>query len=69
MNYPYKNLENFTLPKLLERSVELYASRDALGEAGGAIFSYKKLGEKVNATAAMLQHHGIKKGGQSRSFE
>lgn len=62
MNYPYKNLENFTLPKLLERSVELYGSRDALGEAGGAIFSYKKLGEKVNATASMLQHHGIKKG-------
>lgn len=62
MKYPYENLENFTLPSLLHRSVELYSENDALGDAGGDIFSYKELVQKVNATAELLQNNGIKKG-------
>ena len=29
MMYPYKNLENFTLPSLFDRSIELYKDEDA----------------------------------------
>jgi len=62
MNYPYENLENFTLPSLLSRSVSLYGDKDALGKAGGDIFTYEELGRKVDATVELLQKNGIKKG-------
>lgn len=62
MTYPYENLENFTLPSLLERSVSLYGDKDALGKAGGEIFTYKEFGQKVNAIALLLQENGIRKG-------
>jgi len=62
MIYPYKNLENFTLPTLLERSISLYGNRDALAKVGGESFSYTDLGEKVHAMAKLLQDNGIKKG-------
>ena len=62
MNYPYENLENFTLGSLLERSLALYANNDAFGAAGGEIFSYREFGKKVEAMALLLQENGIKKG-------
>ncbi len=62
MNYPYENLENFTLGALLRRSRELYGDRDALGEAGGTIFNYSEFGQKVDTAATLLQENGIKKG-------
>ena len=62
MIYPYENLENFTLPALLKRSIELYGKREALGKAGGEVFTYAELGEKVSYTAHLLQENGITKG-------
>jgi len=62
MTYPYENLENFTLPNLLARSVSLYGDRDALGKAGGEIFTYEEFGQSVENMASLLQHNGIKKG-------
>ena len=38
MKYPYSNLENFTLPNLLKRSVQLYGENPALGKAGAEAF-------------------------------
>ena len=62
MTYPYKNLENFTLPSLLKRSVELYGEREALGKAGGDSFTYNELGEKVQQMIQILQDNGVTKG-------
>ncbi|MEA2091762.1 MAG: AMP-binding protein [Campylobacterota bacterium] len=62
MNYPYENLENFTLPNLLERSVELYADEDALGKAGQDAMKYSELNEKVQEMIELLQKNGISKG-------
>ena len=62
MKYPYENLENFTLPALLERSLGLYGKRDAFGVAGGEIFNYEEFGKKVQKVATLLQENGIKKG-------
>jgi long-chain acyl-CoA synthetase len=62
MKYPYENLENFTLPSLLKRSIELYGEREALGKAGGEAFTYAEFGEKVSNMAKLLHNHGIVKG-------
>jgi long-chain acyl-CoA synthetase len=62
MKYPYENLENFTLPSMLSRSVTLYGDKEALGKAGGEVFTYKEFGARVEAMAALLQQNGIKKG-------
>ena len=62
MTYPYENLENFTLSSLLERSIELYGEKDALGKAGQEPFTYKELGEKVHNMIKVLQDNGITKG-------
>lgn len=62
MTYPYKNLENFTLPSLLKRSVELYGEREALGKAGGEIFTYSEFADKVSSMAQLLLENGIVKG-------
>lgn len=62
MTYPYENLENFTLPTLLERSVKLYATRDLFGKAGESAFSYKEFHEKVQSMVSLLKENGISKG-------
>ena len=55
MNYPYENLENFTLRAFLERSVKLYKSRDALCKISHKPMSYAKLHTTVLETAKILQ--------------
>jgi len=62
MIYPYENLENFTLPSLLKRSVELYGERDALGKAGEKAFSYNEFNIKVEEMVTLLQSNGICEG-------
>jgi len=62
MIYPYENLENFTLPSLLHRSVSLYSDKDALGKVGGESFTYKEMQESISKMVAHLQENGIKKG-------
>lgn len=62
MIYPYKNLENFTLPALLNRSVEIYGQRDAFSFVSKQAFTYRELGEKVKAMMQLLNNKGIAKG-------
>lgn len=62
MTYPYENLENFTLPSLLERSVSLYKNEDALAKVGQAPMKYGELGEKVHSMIKLLKDNGISKG-------
>ena len=62
MTYPYENLENFTLPNLLQRSVELYGSNAALGKAGQKACTYNELNDKVFKMITMLKENGISKG-------
>ncbi len=62
MKYPYENLENFTLPNLLKRSIELYANNDAFGKAGEDTFTYSEFNHKVLKMVQLLQENGISKG-------
>ncbi len=62
MTYPYENLENFTLPSLLNRSVELYSDQDALGKAGQNAMKYSQLNSNVQEMVALLRNNGITKG-------
>ncbi|MBU1658132.1 AMP-binding protein [bacterium] len=62
MLYPYENLENFTLAKLLERTVKLYANEPSFAKVGEIPMSYKEFNDKVRQIAKLLQDHGIEKG-------
>ena len=62
MQYPYKNLENFTLPALLNRSVELYGENDVLSKVSQEAMSYNELYENVVQNVELLKNNGIKKG-------
>ncbi|EDZ62491.1 Long-chain-fatty-acid--CoA ligase [Sulfurimonas gotlandica GD1] len=62
MNYPYENLENFTLPRLFDRSVNRYGEEPSLAKVGEEPMSYNQLNEKVKATVQLLQKSGISKG-------
>ncbi|MCD6433650.1 MAG: AMP-binding protein [Sulfurimonas sp.] len=62
MTYPYENLENFTLPALLNRSVELYSDEDVLGKVGEKAMTYSQLNEKVQSMIKLLRENGISKG-------
>jgi long-chain acyl-CoA synthetase len=62
MKYPYSNLENFTLPNLLKRSVQLYGENPALGKAGAEAFTYNDLAQSVQDMVQILQENGISKG-------
>lgn len=62
MTYPYKNLENFTLPSLLNRSVDMYNNEDVLSKVGQTPMKYSELNEKVHSMAKLLKENGISKG-------
>lgn len=62
MTYPYENLENFTLPALLKRSVNLYGQRDAFGKAGQEAMNYTEFNTLVHEMISLLQNNGIEKG-------
>ena len=62
MIYPYKNLENFTLPSLLDRSVNIYADKAVLGKAGEEAMSYSEFNEKIQQMITLLTENGISKG-------
>jgi long-chain acyl-CoA synthetase len=62
MNYPYENLENFTLPRLLDRTVKLYGDESALTKVGESPITYNELNAKVQHTVELLQKSGISKG-------
>ncbi|MDA3909246.1 MAG: AMP-binding protein [Sulfurimonas sp.] len=62
MNYPYENLENFTLPKLFDRSVKLYGEDPSFAKVGQEPMSYNQLNKTVQRTVQLLQKSGIFKG-------
>ena len=62
MNYPYENLENFTLPSLINRSVKLYKNRPVLSYVKENKMSYEELGEKIQSMMKLLKENGITKG-------
>lgn len=62
MIYPYENLENFTLPSLLERSVSLYEHEDVLGKVGQSAIKYGEFNAKVQSMIKLLKQNGISKG-------
>ena len=62
MKYPYENLENFTLPSLLERANNLYADQPSFGKAGESAMTYAEFYEKTMQMVNLLQENGIKKG-------
>jgi len=62
MNYPYENLENFTLPSLFNRSINLFGKYDALGWANQKAMTYDEVNQKVMAMVKLLQENGISRG-------
>lgn len=62
MKYPYDNLNYYTLPNLLNRSIKLYEKRSSLGMVGKDAMSYGELMEKIEQTTKLLQENGIFKG-------
>jgi len=62
MTYPYENLENFTLPSLLKRSVELYSGEDSFGKTGEKAMNYLEFNQRVQEMVELLRNNGISKG-------
>ena len=62
MTYPYENLDNFTLPSLLERSVKLYGQRDVLSFISQEALSYEAFDAKIKEMIELLRENGISKG-------
>ncbi|MDH4944024.1 AMP-binding protein [Sulfurimonas sp. C5] len=62
MLYPYKNLENYTLGALLDRSVALYGERDSFSNVGKKAMSYRELDDKIKSMVKLLTEKGINKG-------
>jgi long-chain acyl-CoA synthetase len=62
MKYPYENLDYYTLPNLLDRSVSLYKDRPLFGKVAQKAFSYGEFKEQVTKVSELLQQYGIKKG-------
>ena len=55
-------IERFTIPEIVEKSSERYASRPALALVGGEALLYRDLEPKTRRIAALLSLLGIKKG-------
>jgi len=62
MQYPYENLENFTLPALLNRSVKLYGNNKVLSKVSQEAMLYKEFYNNVFSMIKLLKDNGIKKG-------
>jgi len=62
MTYPYENLEDFTLPSLLNRTVKLYSEQDSFGHAGQKAMKYSEFNEKVHSMIKLLRANGVSKG-------
>ena len=62
MNYPYYDLNYYTLPNLLNRSIKLYRERPSFGVVDKRAMSYGEFMEKVEQTVELLASNGISKG-------
>ncbi|MDA7816675.1 AMP-binding protein [Sulfurimonas sp.] len=62
MKYPYNNLENFTLPKLLESSTTLYRDNPLFAKVGENPSSYNDFYNDVICMVNLLKENGISQG-------
>ena len=62
MIYPYDNLENFTLPDLIDRSIKLYPEQTALCKVAHEGITYTGLNTHLQAMVELLKKNGISKG-------
>jgi long-chain acyl-CoA synthetase len=62
MIYPYENLESFTLPSLLNRSVNLFADNPVLSKVAQEPITYKEFDKSVKEIISLLRKNGISKG-------
>ncbi|MCK4974217.1 MAG: AMP-binding protein, partial [Sulfurimonas sp.] len=62
MQYPYDNLENFTLPSLLNRSVKLYGNQPFSAVVGEEAISYGEFMQEIQQMVELLTANGISKG-------
>ncbi len=62
MKYPYENLDTFTLPNLLDRSVELYRDKKVLSKVDQELMTYNELAYNVHNIIQILKNNGVKKG-------
>jgi len=62
MLYPYENLENFTLPALLKRSVSLYGEKKVFSKVAQKPMSYNEFNDAVLEMIRLLKNNGIRKG-------
>lgn len=59
MTYPYENINNYTLPNLLNRSISLYANSDALSKLSEVPMTYSEFSNRVQEMVKLLQENGI----------
>jgi len=62
MKYPYENLDTFTLPNLLDRSVELYQDKKVLSKVDQEPMTYNELAYNVHNIIQILKNNGVRKG-------
>jgi long-chain acyl-CoA synthetase len=62
MQYPYENLEDFTLRSLINRSIELYPNAPALAKVNQDPLTYKQLEDIAKDLIILLQENGIQQG-------
>jgi len=62
MTYPYENLQDYTLPSLLERSIKLYGPNNVLSKVAQKPITYNELGKQVNTMITLLKENGVRKG-------
>ena len=61
MKYPY-DLDNFTLPTLLDRSVEKYGDKKVLSKVDQEPMTYNEMAYSVHSMIKTLKDNGIRKG-------
>lgn len=62
MNYPYENINDYTLPSVIRRAANMYAERPSVSFVGQESITYEKFYKKVLEISALLREIGIKKG-------
>jgi len=62
MTYPFENLENFTLARLLDRSLELFSDNDSFGNVGEKAMTYAEFHKRVMEMVKLLKAQSISKG-------
>lgn len=62
MNYPYENINDYTLPSVIRRAANMYAEKPSVSFVGQESITYEKFYKKVLEISALLREIGIKKG-------